>query len=248
MAGRPAAACDIVNAIRCLTHNGPVRRALPANFPPAGTVYWRADKWQAGGCTEQMHDDLRGRIRLAAGRKAAPTAAVIDSQSVKGSEMIARTRRGYDAGKKINGTKRHLAVDTIGLLLTVLVTAASVQDRDAAKREPRQAAAFRASCCYLDGHAPLRRLPPQRSSTLAGASAGREGRGKDSGSLYTSWRVQQSTITENPPDKLDFLLLSMGAASRLAGGSDLGDPAPRLLPRDNEAARFLLLSAVPEPV
>ncbi len=63
----------------------------------------------------------------------APTAAVIDSQSVKGSEMIARTRRGYDAGKKINGTKRHIAVDTLGLLLTVLVTAASVQDRDAAK-------------------------------------------------------------------------------------------------------------------
>ena len=63
----------------------------------------------------------------------APTAAVIDSQSVKGSEMIGRARRGYDAGKKVNGTKRHLAVDTIGLLLTVLVTAASVQDRDAAK-------------------------------------------------------------------------------------------------------------------
>src|SRR4029077_16549312 len=62
-----------------------------------------------------------------------PTAAIIDSQSVKGSEMIARTRRGYDAGKKISGTKRHIAVDVLGLLLTVLVTAASVQDRDAAK-------------------------------------------------------------------------------------------------------------------
>jgi transposase len=80
-----------------------------------------------------MHDDLRARIRLAAGRNAAPTAAIIGSQSVKGSEMIARARCGYDAGKKINGTKRHLAVDTIGLLLTVLVTAASVQDRDAAR-------------------------------------------------------------------------------------------------------------------
>ena len=67
------------------------------------------------------------------GANAAPTAAIIDSQSVKGSEMIARTRRGYDAGKKINGTKRHIAVDTLGLLLAVLVTAASVQDRDAAK-------------------------------------------------------------------------------------------------------------------
>jgi len=133
--GRPASWCmrDIVDAIRYLTHNGPVWRALPADFPPAGTVYWWADKWQADGSAERMHDDLRDRIRLTAGRTAAPTAAIIDSQSVKGSEMIARTRRGYDAGKKINGTKRHIAVDALGLLLTVLVTAASVQDRDAAK-------------------------------------------------------------------------------------------------------------------
>ena len=133
--GRPASRCmrDIVDAIRYLTHNGPVWRALPADFPPAGTVYWWADKWQADGSAERMHDDLRDRVRAAAGRASAPTAAIIDSQSVKGSEMIGRARRGYDAGKKVNGTKRHLAVDTIGLLLTVLVTAASVQDRDAAR-------------------------------------------------------------------------------------------------------------------
>ena len=133
--GRPATRCmrDIVDAIRYLTHNGPVWRALPADFPPAWTVYYWADKWQADGSAERMHHDLRERVRLAAGRKRQPSAAVIDSQSVKGSEMIAPDRRGYDAGKKINGTKRHIAVDTLGLLLTVLVTAASVQDRDAAK-------------------------------------------------------------------------------------------------------------------
>jgi len=133
--GRPASRCmrDIVDAIRYLTHNGPVWRALPADFPPPGTVYWWADKWQADGSAERMHDDLRDRVRITAGRQAAPTAAIIDSQSVKGSEMIARGRRGYDAGKKINGTKRHIAVDALGLLLTVLVTAASVQDRDAAR-------------------------------------------------------------------------------------------------------------------
>jgi transposase len=133
--GRPASRCmrDIVDAIRYLTHNGPVWRALPADFPPAGTVYWWADKWQADGCTERMHDDLRARIRLAAGRKAAPTAAIIDSQSVRAAEEVARSSRGYDAGKKVAGRKRHIAVDTIGLLLTVLVTAASVQDRDAAR-------------------------------------------------------------------------------------------------------------------
>jgi transposase len=133
--GRPSRYCmrDIVDAIRYLTHNGPVWRALPADFPPAWTVYYWADKWQADGSAERMHDDLRERVRTAAGRKTAPTAAIIDSQSVKGSEMVARTGRGYDAGKKINGRKRHIAVDTMGLLLTVLITAASTQDRDAAK-------------------------------------------------------------------------------------------------------------------
>jgi putative transposase len=80
-----------------------------------------------------MHGQLREQVRLLAGRKPAPTAAIIDSQSVRAAEEVARTGRGYDAGKKVNGRKRHIAVDTIGLLLTVLITAASVQDRDAAK-------------------------------------------------------------------------------------------------------------------
>jgi transposase len=133
--GRPASYCmrDIADAIRYLTHNGPVWRALPADFPPAWTVYYWADKWQADGSAARMHDDLRERIRQAAGRKAGPTAAIIDSQSVKGSEMVSHRDRGYDAGKKINGRKRHIAVDTLGLLLTVVVTAASTQDRDGAK-------------------------------------------------------------------------------------------------------------------
>jgi len=133
--GRPSGYCmrDIVDGIRYLTHNGPVWRALPADFPPAWTVYYWAAKWQADGSTETMHGRLRDRVRQVAGRKTAPTAAIIDSQSVKAAEEVARASRGYDAGKKINGRKRHIAVDVTGLLLTVLVTAASVQDRDAAK-------------------------------------------------------------------------------------------------------------------
>jgi putative transposase len=75
-----------------------VWRALPADFPPAWTVYWRAGKWQEDGSTAQMHDDLRERVRVTAGRNPVPSAAIIDSQSVKGSEMVARTGRGYDAG------------------------------------------------------------------------------------------------------------------------------------------------------
>jgi putative transposase len=96
-------------------------------------VYWRAAKWQADGSTETMHDQLRERVRQLAGRTPVPTAAIIDSQSVRAAEEVARSSRGYDAGKKVQGRKRHIAVDTIGLLLTVLVTAASVQDRDAAR-------------------------------------------------------------------------------------------------------------------
>ncbi len=73
-----------------------------------------------------MHDQLRERVHRVAGRNRVPSAAIIGSQSVKAAEEVARSSRGYDAGKKINGRKRHIAVDTIGLLLTVLVTAASV--------------------------------------------------------------------------------------------------------------------------
>jgi len=133
--GRPSGYCmrDVVDGIRYLTHNGPVWRALPADYPPAWTVCSWAAKWRADDSTETMHGQLRDRVRQVAGRKPAPTAAIVDSQSVRASEEVAQAGRGYDAGKKINGRKRHIAVDTIGLLLTVLVTAASVQDRDAAK-------------------------------------------------------------------------------------------------------------------
>jgi transposase len=110
-----------------------VWRALPADFPPAWTVYYWAGKWQADGSTQTMHDQLREQVRQVACRKPTPTAAIIDSQSVKAAETVGKASRGYDAGKKINGRKRHIAVDTIGLLLTILITAASVQDRDAAK-------------------------------------------------------------------------------------------------------------------
>lgn len=77
-----------------------------------------------------MHDELRDQVRVAAGRNPNPTAAIIDSQSVRAAETVARAERGYDAGKKINGRKRHIAVDVMGNLLAVLITAAGVQDRD----------------------------------------------------------------------------------------------------------------------
>jgi putative transposase len=103
--GRPSGYCmrDVVDGIRYLMHNGPVWRALPADYPPAWTVYYWAAKWQADGSTATMHGQLRDRVRQVAGRKPAPTAAIIDSQSVRASEGVAQAGRGYDAGKKING-------------------------------------------------------------------------------------------------------------------------------------------------
>lgn len=113
--------------------NGIKWRALPADFPPWSTVYNYFAAWEAAGITRDVLDGLRDRVRLRAGRTAMPTAAVIDSASVKSAETVGAATRGYDAGKKTNGRKRHVAVDTLGLLLCVLVTAASVQDRDGAR-------------------------------------------------------------------------------------------------------------------
>jgi transposase len=133
--GRPPvhARRDIVDAIRYVAHNGCVWRALPADFPPWQTVYDYHARWTADGTVNQLHNTLREQVRAAAGREPEPTAAIIDSQSVRAAETVARASRGYDAGKKVNGRKRHIAVDTIGLLLVVAVSAASVQDRHAGR-------------------------------------------------------------------------------------------------------------------
>jgi transposase len=133
--GRPSAYCmrDIVDGIRYLTHNGPVWRALPCDLPHWRTVYHYVRTWHRSGATRRMHDELRGQVRVLAGRSPQPTAAVIDSQSVKAADTVAKDSRGWDNAKKVNGRKRHLAVDVTGLILAIVVTAASVQDRDGAR-------------------------------------------------------------------------------------------------------------------
>jgi len=123
----------VVDAIRYVIHNGCVWRALPTDFPPWRTIYGLYQRWNARGATIALHDALRAAVRLAAGRTVEPTAAVIDSQSVRAAPTVPRSSRGWDNAKKVNGRKRHLAVDTSGLLLEVLATPASVQDRDAAR-------------------------------------------------------------------------------------------------------------------
>ena len=124
----------ILDAIFYLVRNGIAWAALPAEFPPAKTVYGLFRRWTAAGAWARVHDALRDRTRIRAGRQPNPTAAVIDSASVRGADTVPAASRGYDAGKRVNGRKRHIAVDTGGLLLAVVVTIAGIQDRDGAVR------------------------------------------------------------------------------------------------------------------
>jgi len=122
---------EVVNAILYVDKNGCAWRALPHDFPPEGTVRHYFHAWRRTGVWERILDTLRQQVRRQEGKENEPTAAIIDSQSVKGSRTSGL--RGYDAGKKVKGTKRHLLVDTVGLLLCVVVHAANIQDRDGAK-------------------------------------------------------------------------------------------------------------------
>ena len=134
--GRPEAHCRrlVLDAVFYLVRGGIAWRQLPADFPPATTVYAIFVRWVRAGAWQRIHDALRDRIRVRAGRSPLPSAAIIDSQTIRGADTVHRSSRGYDAGKKTNGRKRHIAVDTGGLLLAVVVTIASIQDRDGAFR------------------------------------------------------------------------------------------------------------------
>ncbi|EPM48385.1 ISPsy19, transposase [Pseudomonas syringae pv. actinidiae ICMP 18804] len=103
---------------------------LPREFPHWDNVYKTFQRWSAQGKFEQMHDRLRAQWRERVDRDEKPSAAVLDSQSTRSSPQGGES--GYDAGKKVKGRKRSLVVDTLGLLLAVSISAASVQDRDAA--------------------------------------------------------------------------------------------------------------------
>jgi transposase len=123
----------MLDAVFYVVRNGIEWRALPVDFPPWVAVYAFYQRWNTRGLPQRLVQRLRHRLRVRARRDAQPSAAILDSQSVKAADTVAADSRGFDAGKKINGRKRHIAVDVEGFLLAVVVTAANVGDRTGAK-------------------------------------------------------------------------------------------------------------------
>jgi transposase len=123
----------MLDAVGYVVRNGIEWRALPVDFPPWEAVYAFFQRWSQRGLPQRLTDRLRGRLRVASGRDEQPSAAIVDSESVKAADTVGSGSRGFDSGKKINGRKRHIAVDVEGFLLAVVVTAANIGDRMGAK-------------------------------------------------------------------------------------------------------------------
>jgi putative transposase len=122
---------EILNAIFYILRAGCSWSMLPKDFPNQSTVFYYFNTWRKDGSWKKLNDTLRCKVRVMEGRKEQPSAGILDSQSVKTADTA--QHRGYDAGKKINGRKRHILVDSIGLLLMVVVHVGNLQDRDGAK-------------------------------------------------------------------------------------------------------------------
>jgi len=122
---------EIINALLYIAKSGIQWRLLPKEYPRWELVYYYFRRWTSEGLIEEILDSLRNYCRKKSGRKESPSLGLLDSQSVKTS-CISQDK-GYDAGKKVTGRKRHIITDTMGFILAIVIHNASIQDRDGAK-------------------------------------------------------------------------------------------------------------------
>jgi transposase len=143
---------ELFNALRYMIRYGIAWRAMPNDFPPWQIVHYQAHRWLAAKCFEVLAQGLRAVLRLAAGRTEEPTAAIIDSRTLR-STPESGNRAGYDGAKRKRGSKVHMAIDTLGHLLALHVTPADVGDREAVGRlaaDIQDATGDTVSLAYVD--------------------------------------------------------------------------------------------------